>query len=241
MDLVKSDISLKVWTIADDSALSCLPEAKSIYAGILPYIDEFLTSKHPYRKSVVCPFVPAAIRNDKIYFAYCDENIAPDLFIEQCISYYINSTAYRKFGAMILIFPKSYKIEQLLDLHLANKQKCVAKSLMLGALWPQNQAQSLHSKDFFPLRTPTPILVIRDITVHDLTFMDPGYYNLKTRLCFLNEFINTFNENKSKMAKQQVDMAKKIKQKYQRKLNIKRGIFVVIGFVISILLIRIIA
>ena len=54
-----------IWSIS--TPLSDIPfEAKEAYDKVLPYVNDFLCAEHPYRKGVMCPFVPSAIKNDLI-------------------------------------------------------------------------------------------------------------------------------------------------------------------------------
>lgn len=199
--LNKADNNL-FWSIESYNENIILSEIKKLYEGIFPYITNFLCSPHPDRKGNVCPFVPAAIKRDNIYFSYFFEGdseidflpYSKD-FIKESINFYTKKKEQSKcFGALIILFPHDYNILKLLEIHLINKQQCVENQLMIGALWDKNQAQSLHNPNFFPLRTPTPILVIRDLTIHDLIFLDPKYYNLKMRIQFLNTFIKKFSD-----------------------------------------------
>lgn len=211
-----------------------------IFDGILPYIKEFLCSPHPYRKGPVCPFVPSALKKDQIFFTYMEtkdpNNHSVDRskkLIQECIDFY--RTKKNRIAALIILFPRDFEISSLLHIHLQNKIQCVTNSLMLGALWERNQAMSLHCKEFFPLRTPTPVLVIRVLTVHDLIFLDPEHYNIRSRISFLNAYIKKFSEN----SRDEIDQAIKLKDLYQRKI-IRQNAKVALGvLLIMYLLFRI--
>ncbi|WP_372237928.1 DUF6875 domain-containing protein [Pseudomonas sp. LP_7_YM] len=122
----------------------------------------FLTDKQPHRNGSVCPFVVGAIRSNNIYFSY--GNHASDLewgaHIDQCVSFMQSLRSDQtKYGrAIIILLPENFDIETLLNIHVRNKIKCVMSFLMLGALYKESNAKSLHSADFFPLRTPSPTL-----------------------------------------------------------------------------------
>lgn len=188
------------WSIQNNT--SCLPDNFfGIYEEVLPYVRDFLCSPHPYRKGVVCPFVPSALLKDKIYFTYYQDDKhslvkeSCQEFIRECIEFYKNNIgASKDFGALIILFARDFEIEKLLEFHFLSKKQCVDNHLMLGALWDKNQAQSLHCKDFYPLRTPTPILVIRDLTIQDLVFLEPEHYSVWMRISFLKAFIEKFNK-----------------------------------------------
>lgn len=232
--LNKDDNNL-FWSIESYNGNIISSEIKKLYEGVLPYIKNFLCSPHPDRKGNVCPFVPAAVKRDTIYFSYFfeDDSKVDFLqhskdFIKKSIIFYIKKKEQSKyFGALIILFPHDYDILKLLEIHLINKQQCVENQLMIGALWDKNQAQSLHNPNFFPLRTPTPILVIRDLTIHDLIFLDPKYYNIKMRIQFLNTFIKKFGgENYRTVDNAFVKEALVLKSYYRRKENIRKLIWI---------------
>jgi hypothetical protein len=215
------------WTINTFGNFSVPEFAAKAYAEVLPYVKDFLTSPHPRRKGIMCPFVPTALKNDRIFFTFFeddsqDHNLEKNCkeFIGQCVNFYLNTKSNKKqFGALLVLFPENYSIAKLLEIHLHCKEQCVHQSLMLGALWDTNPAQSLHHSEYFPLRTPTPILVIRDLTVNDLIFLEPKQYKIKTRLSFLKTFISTFSGAHSELEQRQVKEAIRLKLHYERKLH----------------------
>lgn len=211
----------KFWTIRTFDH-SCVPDfAITAYKEVLPYIQDFLPAPHPFRDGAVCPFVPSALKSGRIFFTACAEDDMPQSHtshIAQCIQFYLSSkTDSKSFGALVILFPKEYEIGKLLELHFQNKEQCVRHSLMLGALYHTSQAPSLHNEGYFPLRTPTPVLVIRDMVASDLAFLDPQHYNLEKRLVFLNAFIETFRSHKGSVAQKEVRGARRLYQRYKKK------------------------
>lgn len=206
------------WTISGTKS-SLSPSITKIYERVLPYITAFLCAQHPNRKGAMCPFVPAALKEDRVYFTFFNvSNNYGRSFISECIKFFLNKKDGKSFNALIILFPENFRIDELLKIHWDNKKQCIDNSLMIGAMWDKNQAQSLHNDKFFPLRTPTPILVIRDLTVSDLIFMNPKHYNTKVRLSFLKSFIKTFDKkNSSQLALDQVNKAKELKKLYELK------------------------
>lgn len=229
------------WTIETFSDELILPDfAKYSYKEVLPYITNFLCSPHPFRKGSLCPFVPSAVKYDRIFFTFFDEEITIEKskeFIKECIDFYFNTNKNKRiFGAIIILFPENFNIENLLKIHFLNKEQCVVKSLMLGALYKNNQAQSLHNSDYYPLRTPTPIIVIRDMVPSDIIFLDPKLYNIKKRLKFIEVYINKFQPIvRDEISKNQINEAIKIRNLYKRKLlfsNIMKLLLIVIIIII---------
>lgn len=200
--------------------------ASDAYEKILPYIQEFLCAEHPYRDGAVCPFVPAAIKHERIYFATCATNDSMEGHskrIQECVEFYLERRSLnRGFGALVILFPENFDIGKLLDLHFANKEICIVNSLMLGALYSTNQAPSLHNSEYFPLRTPDPVLVIRDLVISDLMFLNPRHYNMSKRIVFLESFIGRFKEQAGSISQREVEKARELYRRYVRKRRYMR-------------------
>ncbi len=101
---------------------------------------------------------------------------------------------------------------------------------MLGALYKESQAPSLHSDKYFPLRTPTPIFVMRDLTIHDLQFMHPNHYSTFSKIKFLNSFIRKFSKSPSQ-GKIRIKLKEAIllRSKYLLKILISCGLLITIS------------
>lgn len=208
-----------LWTI-QQSLPDDLPEfAIEAYSDIKPYLEIFLTGNHPHRKGVMCPFMPKALRSNEIYFS-CVENSRSDQeiisLIENCITFY-KARARKPPGAIMIIFEPDFDIARLLRIHIEAKPTCIKSELMIGALYKDSPAPSLHSKSYFPLRTPTPTLVLRDLTSQDLIFLNPDHYNIKQKIGFLDAFINKFSfyDGKGFIGKQLAE-AKALRSRYAR-------------------------
>ena len=89
---------------------------------------------------------------------------------------------------------------------------------MLGILHEQNMAASLHSSDYFPLRTKAPIIVLRDMVVSDLMFLDPDHYGVSKKIVFLQSFIESFKGRRGTFAANQIRQATTHLRKYQFQL-----------------------
>ncbi|MCB2251320.1 hypothetical protein KTQ74_05380 [Pseudomonas chlororaphis] len=196
--------------------------AANAYKLTLPYVTQFLTARHPHRNGAVCPFVAGALKNETLYFSFADFHEKHDwaVFIEHCIKFMNSKRVDNKPGrALIILLPENFDLEVLLRIHVDNKVKCVESFLMLGALYKESNAKSLHSADFFPLRTPTPTLVIREITAGDLVFLEPGHYSMATRLKFLGSYVRRFaTPQSSAYEMRQVAISKKIITQYRMKM-----------------------
>ncbi|MBX9866976.1 MAG: hypothetical protein K2Y14_08660 [Burkholderiales bacterium] len=230
-----------IWSI-HESIDNLIPHfASDAYKKLLPYVTVFLCSAHPYRENhtPMCPFVPQALKNHKIYFTYFNgEQISDSIaFIKECIDFYLNSKKYaRSFGAVIILFPENYDIETLLKIQDANKVQCVDNALMLGALYNSSNAPSLHNTEYYPLRTPTPILVLRDMVINDLMFLDQDRHQMQKKIKFLTSFIKTFRNNTHNVERRQVQSAKYLRKKYLLKIYMSHISYVFIFSIIVIYL-----
>ncbi len=189
---------MNTWTTSSYNSQSVPVWVDSTYGDILPYVTEFLTAKHPYRNGVMCPFVPQALKNKTIYFTYFDNHdiSGSAVLLDSCIELFKQMVG-DDHGAIIILFRPDFAVADLLAIHIDNKIKCIKNFIMLGALYKNSSASSLHSEYYFPLRTPTPSLVLRDITSSDLAFLEPDHYSPFTKIIFLSAFIRRFSRKKS--------------------------------------------
>lgn len=95
------------------------------------------------------------------------------------------------------------------------KVACVRKHLMVGVLSPQSEAWSIHSRDFFPLRTPVPTLVVRDMALFDIEFLIDGPYNTHQRIAFLEAYLQRFDSGRHS-DRVEVYRARELLRRYER-------------------------
>jgi len=218
---------IRIWSI-DESVPVGLPGfVKVSYDAVMPYLAKFLTAPHPFRKGAMCPFMPKALSCNDIHLTYFDgdwrDQDLQDL-IRACVAFYKTRPA-NSFGAVIILFESNFEVLRLLRAHIGAKPNCIENGLMLGALYEDSPAPSLHSENYFPLRTPVPILVLRDLTVQDLQFLNPDHYGLLAKLKFLRAFIRKFSTLPVKnYAKSQVDEARQLRRRYWILLAARLGL-----------------
>lgn len=133
--------------------------------------------------------------------------------IKNSINFFKNTD--ESFKTIIILFDKQFSIEKLLKLHIKYKVECVKEHIMMGALYSTSDASSLHNEKYYPLRTPNPILVLRNMTSSDLIFLTPTHHSYIEKIKFLNSYIKKYKHKNNHTIKQQVYEAK-----------IKRNIFV---------------
>lgn len=221
-----------IWKIGDFPPPETPDFVSSAYDGLTPYLLEFLNAPHPYRSGVMCPFMPRALAGKNIYFTYFDSNKTDkelQQLIRLCIDFY-KVNRHCAFGAIIILFEAEFEIIRLLKAHIKAKSTCISNEIMPGALYKESQAPSLHSDKYFPLRTPTPIFVMRDLTIHDLQFMHPNHYSTFSKIKFLNSFIRKFSKSPSQ-GKIRIKLKEAIllRSKYLLKILISCGLLITIS------------
>ncbi len=156
------------------------------------YVTQFLTDKHPHRTGNVCPFVPLALKHDAIQFVLPEvsEQASPRTLIRTTLDKFL---LWRKMhahirGAMIIVFPRNFSVDVLRKAQQRELMRCIRHHCMSGVLYEDNNAPSLHSSEWYPLRTPVPIIVIRDLVVTDIVFVGKTPAYLFHKLIFLRNY-----------------------------------------------------
>ncbi|MDD0841422.1 DUF6875 domain-containing protein [Pseudomonas sp. Gutcm_11s] len=220
-----------IWAIDTSPPAGSPRFVEKAYAGIKPYLEVFLTRQHPFRNGVMCPFMPKALEVNEVYFSYFDSNGSDkeiQTLIKECISFY-KSRDIKAHGTVIILFEDGFDVMRLLRAHITAKVNCIRNGLMIGVLYKDSPAPSLHSNDYFPLRTPTPTLVLRDLTSQDLLFLEPEHYGVREKLSFLNSFIKKFSTpNVKGYTKKQVEQALLLRKQYRTQALRKIALFAII-------------
>ena len=188
------------------------------------YMREFLAKAHPLvgRSGPVCPFVPAALRFNSLYFSVVKTGHLKFSGVLEKVKSITRSfvtrfgklepTSGRKvaYKAVVLVFP-DVTLEMAPDVidnvQLKLKPEFVANGLMIGEFHKHNNACGLRNPDFYPLRTPSPALAIRRIVPTDLVFLSPSKYAPELRLKFLTSYLTQFEGDPSPGARKAVDEA----------------------------------
>lgn len=186
---------------------------------VIQYIEQYLVSDHPFRKGNVCPFVAASLKKSCLRYFTCKENEIEKttLFIKNLLIDYLNFRVTNDIGlsAFVVMLHENYKIENLLIVHHLCKPDFIGKHVMIGATYKTNNAPSLHSDTYYPLRTEIPCLIFRELTVHDLIFLDPNQYSESQKIKFLTSYIEKFSTKHSNH--NQVEIAIELLNKYRNK------------------------
>lgn len=218
-------VKSRIWDISQYPNLWGFPQAcLTSLEKNMPYLTQFLVDKHPYRKGAVCPFMPGALHHKQVFVAGYDPeeqgytDTLLDDFVKRCIAACQARKAPKRKAAVVMVFPDTVTVPVLLRCHVRLKAYCVSQQMMIGVLWRDSPAASLHSQQFFPLRTPTPIIVVRDLSVKDLIFLDPQFYSVRTRLQFLKSYIDCFQHSPAKIVQKQIGQAQSLVRAYKKQL-----------------------
>lgn len=188
-----------IWSLEDLAPEGCPEWVTSSHHAVSPYIREFLTAPHPHRSGAMCPYVPGALRSGSIFLsAGAVDGSTGELMntARSAIERFRELRDPDNSSALIILFPENHSIQDLLHIHRDLKVWCVERHLMVGVLSPESEAWSLHSRDFFPLRTPVPTLVVRDMALFDTQFLVDGPYSVRHRLSFLDAYLERFGDSR---------------------------------------------
>lgn len=175
-----------------------------------PYLTDFLCAPHPYRDGRVCPFMPGALGRRQVFFATAASQDLPIRVQAEHVFKLVTQFALRKqrYGALVILFPADAHVERMLDLHARVKTQIVKNYFMVGGLFSGSEAASIHRTDYFPLRTPVPTLVVRDMVTSDLRFLDPKNFSVYQRIRFLKSFIRRFGDTVDRRSAESSDFSK---------------------------------
>lgn len=159
------------WTLKTGVPEDVDLRAQIAYKEIILYVTKFLCAKHPFRDGDVCPFVREAIRIDTLYFTH----FPPGLSKEECMSilratvshYEVWKQQHKALGAIIVFFFEKKSERWIKSIHRKLAGEVMQKGLILGNLHPESPSHSFHSKHWFPLRSPYPMFLVRDMISSD--------------------------------------------------------------------------
>ncbi|WP_460764519.1 FAD-dependent oxidoreductase [Lysobacter fragariae] len=168
---------------------------------IVQWTRTFLAKPHPDvgRSGPVCPFTPAALAMDAIWLAQVTDATADaDRLAEICsqfrdIFYDIEpSTGTAAINKTIVVVFPNLDIESawLVDQVQAQlKPSFVDMGLMIGEFHAKNESPGLRNPDFRPLRSPIPMLAMRQMVETDLPFLRRYIDEPQVRISFLRSYL----------------------------------------------------
>jgi len=136
------------------------------------------------RVGAVCPCVPKALRDEKVYVVVIDDleiftkNTLENLVVDYSLWFKKNTEhlpyEQKAITSISLLFPEKIvsKMElSIIELHTLLKPQLMPKGIMIGEFKPSYSKSSVRNKEFHPLSSPVHALVIRHISHHDKKFV----------------------------------------------------------------------
>lgn len=176
------------------------PEEAAALLRVARWSRDFLTHPHPElgRPGQVCPYVSSSIRERRFLLTFIRNAAsatgrAEEALLQLC-DYFVQMEptcgrqTQRK--TIVVLFPDlpTERTGELINgMHQRLKPHFLSRGLMLGEFYAKSEKRGLHSSQFRPLRSDTPLLVIRAMVLTDIAFLcdDP---------LFVRRFLDTFAE-----------------------------------------------
>lgn len=186
------------------------PSVAPEVVAIGKWIREFLASPNAQlgRTGPVCPFVPLAIRFDTILIASVPAPKTSEWGLEalqsavrqeksEFHSIPLAAAEHSRFRAILLVFPwvsNSLEANAIDQTQRELKLEFVEEGLMLGEFHEWNVTPGLHNQDFKPLRSPVPLLALREMVEQDLPFLHRPTDSPELRIGLLEAYLRVFQK-----------------------------------------------
>lgn len=174
---------LSMQQLSDARAGSAVdPELLSVYLSIAQWIRSYLMRPRPDlgRSGDVCPFTTQAFRLDTIRIGVSRARSSDTASIQRCMRHCFRQFALmpcppsmRHFRTIIVGFPgldDADGLESLKSVQNRLKVYCLLRGLMTARFHAASDDRGLWNPQFRPLRSPIPLLVIRQLVKEDAPF-----------------------------------------------------------------------
>lgn len=217
------------------SELEDLKRDLDALAPAMAWVDEFVVQTNPDlgRAGVVCPFVPEAMRRDLLQYFVVPVEPAPELreaasdddyaaviepailrLRDQFVATRITDHRYRLFHSYLMVFrgldlvperasPLIERIQRKL------KPSFVEMGMMIGEFHPMSNAIGLRNPDFRPLRSPIPLLSIRNMVEIDFAFLSRPHDPAPLRVHFLKSYLRHMGHDLAQLSRLRAETALK--------------------------------
>lgn len=179
--------------------------ASAVIMTVVSWIRNFIAKPNPLvgRQGAVCPFMARALNSGSIFFKSVDitspDDISVDELIKEHAQIFFNTEPTqgkaRLNKAIVLVFPhlqKSAAETVIEETQHRLKPFFVERGLMLGEFHQNHQGEGIHNKDFRPLQSPVPLLIIRHLIPSDLIFLNRKSDSAARRAHFIKTYLNLF-------------------------------------------------
>lgn len=177
---------------------------KSLPDGLetaLDWIENFVAKEHPQlgREGKICPFVPGALANSTLYFRSFpdakgadDVNEAATMALEDFPNLPPNQHPEVQFKSLIMVFPAisaAAAPEAIDGVQRKRKLEFVEAGLMIGQFHERNLTPAAHNPQFYPLRSPVPMMAVRIMVPTDVPFLTQAEYSRAERAAYMKAYI----------------------------------------------------
>ncbi|HYI11614.1 MAG TPA: hypothetical protein VEK57_21330 [Thermoanaerobaculia bacterium] len=174
------------------------------------WIRQFLARPHPDlgRPGPVCPFVPSAITQDKIWLSTVNLGPSDRPAMREVVTRYRDlfldlepkAGEASMWKAIVVVFPNVATEEAVVidEIQAELKPHFVEAGLMIGEFHERNEGEGLRNPNFRPLRSPIPSVAIRFMVDSDLPFLQRMMYPPDLRATFLKSYLRRLSPTLTK-------------------------------------------
>jgi hypothetical protein len=174
---------LSMQQLSDGTFASAAPsDLLSVYQLIAQWLTSYLMRPHAElgRSGDVCPFTAQALRLDTIRIGVCtaagSDVASVRSAMRDCFEQFASMPcpqAMRHFRTIVVGFPRMDDAAGLESLRKAQRRLkiyCLLRGLMIGRFYAGSNDPGLWNPHFRPLRSPIPLLAIRQVVENDAPF-----------------------------------------------------------------------
>jgi hypothetical protein len=215
------------------SELEDLKRDLDALAPAMAWVDEFVVQTNPElgRAGVVCPFVPEAMRRDLLHYFVVPVELAAELregaseddyaaaiepailrLRDQFVATRITDPRFRLLHSYLMVFRGLDLAPERASLLIERiqrklKPRFVEQGMMIGEFHPMSNALGLRNPDFRPLRSPIPLLSIRNMVEIDFAFLSRPYDPAALRVHFLTSYLRHLGHDLSLLSRLRAETA----------------------------------
>lgn len=194
-----------------------------IYKAGMEWLANFIGKPHPDlgRSGAICPFVPPSIKKDFVTFCVINtethtdkeafEKISPLVeFFHQLEPTYGPDNAIK---CAVAFFPdiNPYHAKDFIDKgHAILKKHFVANGLMIGEFHILSRVPGYYNDNFNPMTSPVPAFAIRNMSIHDIQFLNNEMDPIETRIYYLSHYLKFVG---NKLNKKQLENTERLFKK----------------------------
>ncbi len=173
--------------------------------SVISWIRSFVAKPNSSvgRQGAVCPFMARAIDSGSIFFKSIHLSSSDKDSLDELVKSYAEvffeteptAGKARLNKAIVLMFPdiaESGAKELIEETQRRLKPYFVERGLMLGEFHRHHQGEGIHNKDFRPLQSPVPLLIVRHLIPSDLIFLNRQSDSASRQVHFIGSYLRLF-------------------------------------------------